>query len=122
MNEYNSLLAKKLKELRVEKNAKQTDLATALNISQQGYSLLEAGKTNFTATMVTKLCAFFEVTVDEFLNTGKSVKIIDSPQANSTIGKYTYTHNDTALIKELLATKDMVICSLQAQVALLSGK
>lgn len=90
MNDFNTILANTLKDLRITKHAKQEVLAQELGISQQAYSKLEAGKVNFTPNMINKLCAYFNSTVAEFLNTGQSIKIIDSPQANSTIGTCLY--------------------------------
>jgi transcriptional regulator with XRE-family HTH domain len=127
--------AQRLRGLRLNKGLKQELVAKTIGISsQQEYSKLENGKIHFSDELIVKVCTAFNISPDEFINAGQGGSILQSPhslnnsQNNSSI-------NDSSIIeqlvrskdetihaqKELLATKDMVIASLQAQVALLSG-
>ena len=58
---------KKLKLLRVSQLILQKEMAIKLKITQQAYSDLENGKTNFSLQRIEKICKFFKVPVAEFI-------------------------------------------------------
>ncbi|MCD6017081.1 MAG: Helix-turn-helix domain [Bacteroidetes bacterium] len=63
----NSLYGKKLKRLRQTIDAKQGVIASRLNISQQAYSNLEKGKTNFSEKTIKEICLIFDITYHDFI-------------------------------------------------------
>lgn len=69
MTKHPSLeLGKKLKYLRFQVNANQSEIAKKLKISQQAYSYLENGKTHFTETIIEKICSIFNLNFQEFVS------------------------------------------------------
>lgn len=54
----------RLKELRLEKNLKQSDIATLLGCSQQMISKYEQGRTNLAGIIEEKAAMYFECSVD----------------------------------------------------------
>lgn len=63
-----------LKDLREDKDLRQTDIATLLNITQQQYSLYEAGKRKLPIDLLPKLCIFYGVSADYILGLPKGLK------------------------------------------------
>lgn len=57
----------RLKELRIERNMSQMDLALATGISQSAIAKWELGKTEPTATALILLAKFFDESVDFLL-------------------------------------------------------
>lgn len=57
----------RIKELRVQKNMSQMDLALATGISQSAIAKWELGKTEPTATAIITLAKFFDETTDYLL-------------------------------------------------------
>lgn len=57
-----------LKELRIKKGLKQSELAELLNISQQAYQRYEAGTSEPNADGFTILANFYGVTIDYLLD------------------------------------------------------
>ncbi len=57
----------RLRELRMERNLSQMQLAKQLNISQSAIAKWELGKTEPTATAIILLSKFFDVTTDYIL-------------------------------------------------------
>lgn len=107
MKEINLIFANKLQELRKDSGYKQEVVAKALKFSQQFYSKLEMGKTNFSPKIIKAICLFFNISVANFLNTGNQTKFIDSPQANT----QNSFNNDTKMLEELVKAKDETINS-----------
>ena len=64
----------RLKELREDKDLKQKDLASILNIAQNTYSNYENGKTEPPYEIVKKLCLFYGVSADYILELPKGLK------------------------------------------------
>lgn len=58
---------KRIKELRIQKNMSQMELAKATGISQSAIAKWELGKTEPTATAIVKLAIFFGETADYLL-------------------------------------------------------
>lgn len=74
------MLAKRLKELREEKNLLQKDLAEILKITTSAYGFYEQGKRDPDTAVIQKLADFFDVTTDYLLGrsnvrTQQSIKI-----------------------------------------------
>lgn len=57
----------KLRELREDRDLKQSEIGKILNKSQQGYAHLENGKARFTIEDLIKLCIFYGVSADYIL-------------------------------------------------------
>ena len=57
----------RIKELRVDKDIKQREIATLLNTTQQQYSKIEKGTSEITADKLVKLCLFYNVSADYIL-------------------------------------------------------
>lgn len=71
-------MRKYLKELRLESNLTQNDIAKKLGISESYYSLIENGhrKNDLSISMVTRLSSIFNVPIDSILaNENKTVHI-----------------------------------------------
>lgn len=64
----------RLKELREDKDLKQKDLASILNIAQNTYSNYENGKTEPPYEVLKKLCLFYGVSADYILELPKGLK------------------------------------------------
>jgi len=63
----NNKFAQKLKELRIEKNVKQQDLANILGISARAVSFYENGERECDFDTLIKICKYFNVTTDYIL-------------------------------------------------------
>ncbi|MFN8116340.1 MAG: helix-turn-helix transcriptional regulator [Bacteroidia bacterium] len=105
MEEFNLIFANKLQELRKEHNVKQEVLAKELKFTQQAYSKLERGASNFTPQILKKICNYFGVSASTFLNTGSQTRISNSPQANT----QNSFNNEFKLVEEVIKSKDEVI-------------
>lgn len=59
-----------LKELRVAQNLSQVDVANAIGISQQYYSLIESGKRldSLNVEIITKLATILDVSIEEIFS------------------------------------------------------
>ena len=60
-------VAYNIRELRIEKNLSQSELAEKVNISQSSIARYELGQTEPKATDIIKLCNFFGVSSDILL-------------------------------------------------------
>ncbi len=110
MEEFNLIFANKLQELRKEHNVKQEVLAKELKFTQQAYSKLERGASNFTPQILKKICNYFGVSASTFLNTGSQTRISNSPQANT----QNSFNNEFKLVEEVIKSKDEVILTQKA--------
>ena len=63
----------RLKELRVDRDITQKELADILNITQNTYSNYENGKTEPTHETLKKLCLFYNVSADYILELPKGL-------------------------------------------------
>lgn len=84
---------------------KQEVLAKELKFTQQAYSKLERGASNFTPQILKKICNYFGVSASTFLNTGGQTRISNSPQANT----QNSFNNEFKLVEEVIKSKDEVI-------------
>ncbi|MFO0320880.1 MAG: helix-turn-helix domain-containing protein [Bacteroidota bacterium] len=107
MEEFNLILANKLQELRKEHGLKQDVLAKELKFTQQAYSKLERGASNFTPVILKRICNYFSVSATTFLNTGSQTKFDKSPQANN----QNSFNNESKLVDELIKSKNEIIAS-----------
>ena len=57
----------RLKEIREDRNLKQTDLAKILNVSQVAYSYYELGKRQIPLDILKKLARYYNVSTDYIL-------------------------------------------------------
>jgi transcriptional regulator with XRE-family HTH domain len=63
----NNKFAQKLKELRIEKNVRQHELANILGISARAVSFYENGERECDFDTLIKICKYFNVTTDYIL-------------------------------------------------------
>lgn len=68
-----------LKNLRVDRDIKQKDVAKVLNVSQNTYSQYETGVIALTAEVLIKLSDFYGVSIDYLLDR------TDNPEMNKNI-------------------------------------
>ena len=78
---FNLLLASRLYNLRRQSNLKQPELAERLHISQQAYSKLERGTTQFSDEVIDTISRFFNIPVKEFTNFNDKVHCNNSPNS-----------------------------------------
>lgn len=57
----------RLRELREDRDLKQSEIGKIINKSQQGYAHLENGKARFTIDDLIRLCIFYGVSADYIL-------------------------------------------------------
>jgi transcriptional regulator with XRE-family HTH domain len=60
-------LSERLKELRIEGNALQQDIASAVDLSLRGYQRYERGERIPDGDVIINLCRFFNVSADYLL-------------------------------------------------------
>ena len=58
---------KRLKDLREDKDLKQSEVANVLNISQRGYSHYETGEDDIPTEILIKLAKFYNTSIDYIL-------------------------------------------------------
>lgn len=58
---------RRIKELREDKDLKQSEIAEILNTTQANYSFIENGKAYLKADEVVKLCRYYNVSADYIL-------------------------------------------------------
>lgn len=59
---------KNLKDIRIDRDIRQKDIASHLNISQNTYSQYETGVISLTAEVLIKLSIYYDVSVDYLLD------------------------------------------------------
>lgn len=59
---------KRLRDLREDKDLNQTEIAKMLGMSQTGYSKYETGENDIPTTVLIKLAAFYNTSVDYLLD------------------------------------------------------
>ena len=67
-------LCERMKEVRTDKDIGQKELAAALGITQQQYSLYETGHRKIPGEMLGALCLFLGVSADYLLGLPKDLK------------------------------------------------
>ncbi len=116
-NFINSYLGQKLKVLRENSNRKQKDLALILSTTQQSYSKIENGKTNFSDALITKICDTFQITPIEFISSqnilSKNITLISS---NKNHIEDLSTRILFASFKKQLIEKELRIVELELEV------
>lgn len=66
------MYGQRIKELRLEKGLKQSELAEILHTSQMNVCKYENEKLDLSSAMLIKLCKFFEVSADYILGIDES--------------------------------------------------
>ncbi len=113
----NSYLGQKLKVLRESSNRKQKDLALILSTTQQSYSKIENGKTNFSDALITKICDIFQITPIEFIsNPNMLSKNITLVSSNKNHMEDLSTRILFASFKKQLIEKELRIVELELEV------
>lgn len=70
------IYTQRLKELRIDNDLKQTDIAEFLCITKQQYSLYETGKRKLPIDLLKKLCEYYKVSSDYILGLPENLKYI----------------------------------------------
>lgn len=100
----------KLKELRIEKNYSQREIAHELGIIQTTYGNYETGKTQPTIEMLIKIANYFNVTLDYLCGNEQATKNIvyldnlskEQNEAINLIKNNNVTSYDIELLQEIL--------------------
>ncbi len=66
---------KKLKDLRIDNDLYQKEVASMLNITRQQYGLYESGKRDIPIDLLIKLANFYNVSTDYILNRTKKKEL-----------------------------------------------
>lgn len=66
--------SRRLKELRIDKDLKQEDLANYLQTTKQAYGMYENRKRDIPTDTLIKLCLYFGVSADYILGLPKGLK------------------------------------------------
>ena len=113
----NSFLGQKLKVLRESSNRKQKDLALILNTTQQSYSKIENGKTNFSDALISKICDTFKITPIEFISSQKILsQHVSLASSNKNHMEDLSTRILFASFKKQLIEKELRIIELELEV------
>ncbi len=111
--------AQKLRSLRLYKDYKQDTISKILGFnSQQQYSKLENGQMSFSDDIIRKICKEFEISFDDFIGSGQSLKFSKDLNSNSNNN----LNDEVLLIHELLRAKDDIIKSLKEQINIIKEK
>ncbi len=116
--------AKKLRFLRKSFDRKQSEIAEALNLSQQAYSKLENGETIFTDSTIERIATYFNITAADFekqmdsitignnnSNTGSNIQTVDLKLVETLQKAY---EQNTTLLELLIKEKDARISYLES--------
>jgi transcriptional regulator with XRE-family HTH domain len=76
MSRINRVLRRRLKDLRINANLSQREVAKKLGISRSAYSQIETGERKVGAEELFKLAKFFKVDVDDLMNLKKDIEVI----------------------------------------------
>lgn len=68
----NSLIASKIKRIRIEKNILQKNVASALNLSENAYSRIENGYTQITINNLLKIIKILDCNLNDILDITKT--------------------------------------------------
>lgn len=68
------MLFPRLRDLREDKDLKQENIATLLNITQQQYQLYESGKRTIKPELLIQLAKFYDVSLDYIVGLTNSKK------------------------------------------------
>jgi transcriptional regulator with XRE-family HTH domain len=123
MVNYNSIekkliLARKLRALRLAKDLKQAETANLLGLkSQQQYSKLENGQSEFTNTIIKRICSVFEINELSLVNP----EDIRLPRDKEKFIKKNIRDNDY-IISELIKSKNEIIKSLKKEITILKKR
>lgn len=82
--DINSLTASKIKELRLNINKSQEELATELGVSPSAYRRLENGSVDINLKTLERLADFYQVSIGEIINQ-KSQKIYNCQNSQNAV-------------------------------------
>ena len=102
--EINFTYGEKLKQLRIMQFKTQKQMAANFKITQQAYSDLEKGKTNFTEEKIKQICMFFNVPFTDFITLQTKQRKIQTK------------HKDSYPIKVLKEHYEIKILELQIKI------
>lgn len=91
----------KLKELRIQKNLTQDDVANHLHISRQSVSKWEQGINEPDIQTLKQLCLLFEVTIDELIDDDKEV-VLSKEEKRSRVSKTLFIAQATICLLNIL--------------------
>ncbi len=87
----NNLLGDNIAKLRKQNNMTQVDLANKLNFTYQTISSWERGVSSPDVDSLTKLCALFNVSMDELCGIQKNVTVTPPPNTQERVGLFSNT-------------------------------
>lgn len=72
--EYNRNIYNRIRELREDRDLRQTEIAKILNMSQTGYSKYETGENDIPTKILIELAKFYNTSVDYLLGITDEIK------------------------------------------------
>lgn len=113
----NTIVAKRIKNLRKQNNWSQEDVAFKLNISQSAYGRIEKGESNSWATHIQPICELFEIEPEELI---KQDNISISYNKGKSINGFIVNQLSEKIIEQYeirLKEKDNYIAKLEKQLS-----
>lgn len=115
------MFAQRLKELRLQANLTQKDIADQLNITQPTYQGWESGKRNPSGKTLEKLSLLFNVSIDYLLGKDKTTDSISTVNLIPRTGnprmtnpqKKTIQEETLEILKQILTTQEQILEELK---------
>lgn len=98
-HDFNKIIGAKLQRVRLRANEKQSNIATAMNVSNTTYSKHENGKVDFTVTKLKQISDYFQVCMSDFLD--ESIETPRLLKEIKTSGEYHALEAKYELLREL---------------------
>ncbi len=112
----------RLKQMREKRNLSQKQIAAELQMTQANYHKIESDKGEPKLSTLKKLADFYEIKVEDFFMTEKSVYNISNKnnKKNKSVGSAIITEeqsfdNERKLFEQLLESKNTIISQLQEE-------
>jgi transcriptional regulator with XRE-family HTH domain len=104
-----------IRKFREFKGFKQETIAEHLKISQASYSKLENDEADITLTRLQDIADFLNISIEDIIAFDKKNFFYNSANSNN----FNSTVNDFTLLDDIIKSKDKLIVSLEAQIALM---
>ena len=116
INFMNVSIGKKLKDLRKSKSFSMEIILEKLNISESTYMRMEKGETSSWTNYIDKICALYDIEVEELLLPVEKYDIICNNKNGVSSGSemfYTTINKAIAVYEKMSMEKDKLIADLQ---------